>query len=271
MAGTHPFQRLAIQMKDMNIDVSHWQDVDDDTLFVAALSTSGLIHPSGLGTVTLDAGSLSEEDLQVAIRGSRGMHNADSWVRGDLMVYVRDTHYNGGDIPREELIKWATQFGTSWKRLLNNMTTSAAWDMEYRYPSSLLSNTHHEILNALPLDERVVWAERAISEGMSSGTLRRILREDGLSIKPVYDEVGEKVGEEAEFLSETFDETYAIDVIASWVQKEMAKGVSVKVACQNVLLTFRKASLIRFPARTWQNAMTNSGMVASNGEDEDDE
>lgn len=264
-----PFARLRIEMKDMGVDMQHWQDVDDDSLFVAALSLSGLMHPTGLGMVEIAAGSLSSDDLNVAIRGSRGMHNADAWIRGDLMQYVRNTHYEGGDIPRDEMRKWSVQFGVSWQRLLNNMTTSAAWQIDERYLSSQLSNTHHELLNALNKEERVLWAERAISEDISAGGLRALLREDGLSVKPVYDAEGAKIGTEAEFLSEAFDESYAVTVIASWIANEMEKGLGVAAASQNVLGQFRKAGLIRFPARTWQNAMpTQAGSTEDDDEDE---
>jgi len=226
-------------------------NVENDAPFLAAVMSSGLVAPGMIG-LNLDDTTLSKVDLDVLVRASRGMHQGDAWIRGDIMNHIRQTTYRGGDIPRPHLMEHAKHFGCHYKRLLNNMTTAAAWKIEYRYGSEMLTYSHHEALNALPQDERTIWAERAIAENITANELRTLLKDDGLAIRQVYDAEGQVTHLESEFMSEKFEPSTAVAKMWAWYDAELKKGTTPKVAFENVMHTFRKAGLVVFPARAWQ-------------------
>lgn len=229
-------------------------DLEDDTPFVSAVLSSGLVAPNMSGLL-LDNVDLTNEDLHVIVRASRGIHAGDAWIRGDLMLHIKNTKYKGEDIPRADLMQYADWFGCHYKRLLNNMTTSAAWPIDSRMSSSVMTNTHHEVMNALSVEERVLWIERVVGEKMSAMKLRQELAQDGLVFKKTHDEQGNHVGYEAEFISEKFDPNIAIGRMWEWYENELENGVTPRNAFENVLNSFRTAGLISFPSKNWLRTM----------------
>lgn len=274
-------------------------EIEEDSLFLASLMTSSWIDARGLGLnipedfyESLMEGGRDDAQAMVvarsmyaidaAVRGVRAMHAADAWVRGDLALLklaannIRSRTWRGRTnvspeqmaeyrnpvVPRrEELLRIANELGVSVKRLESNMTTAKAWKLEDRYPSSQLSNSHHEVLNPLSPELRKEWAERAIAEQLSVGALRKLLREEGLSITVEYNEKGDVVGQVVDFTGEPFKAETAIHTIAAWYESERAKSIkntpwrTEKQVLTDVLETFERTGLLRFPLTPWQNAL----------------
>lgn len=227
--------------------------------------------------------------LRIAARGSRGLAAADAWIRGDIAnawltvtTLWSQRHMNrksqaqmledakATPMPRRDvLMQIAQMMGVSVKRLENNMTTCRAWKHEDRYPSSMLSNSHHEVLNSLEPSLRKEWAERAITESLSVAKLRSLLQEEGLSIKVEYDDKGNVVGQTAEFVAEGYSAAKSIHTIANWYEHTRSKHpyFSEKGALIQVLETFERAGLITFKATAWQNAVAEGNeLLAGKGE-----
>jgi hypothetical protein len=228
--------------------------------------------------------------IRVAIRGARAMHGADSWVRGDLawayLTAISLSHIDNWSnrskedaektlanfrehqlvVPRREQLKELAQmFGVSVKRLENNMTTAKAWKHEDRYPSHMLSNSHHEVLNALSPELRTEWAERIIAESLSVGRVREMLKNEGISIKVEYNESGDVVEQHAEFVAEPFKAEQAIHTIGQWYESERKRfsWMTEKQVLTNVLETFERAGLLRFPLTPWQNAIATGNSLTN--------
>ena len=279
------------------------REIEEDAPFLTALMNSSWYQRNGLGVTVPDeffmlgTNETREEDviskadesiaaLTIAMRGVRALHNADSWVRGDLawayitlmgmLPYRYSQRLNEENaksmverarnrpVPRRaELLPIAQIFGVSVKRLENNMTTSKAWKLDDRYPSHLMSNSHHEVLNALSPELRSEWAERIIAESMSVGRVRALLKEEGISIKTEYNTVGDVVSQTAEFVAEPFKAETAIHTIASWYESERAsnKWMNEKQVLTSVLETFERAGLLRFPLTPWQNAIATGSHI----------
>lgn len=251
--------RMAVNaLRDAGVSdasLANISDVENDAPFIAAVMNSGLIAAGMTGLRTLDRDELSPTDLDVLVKASRGMHAGDAWIRGDIMLYVRNNRYNGGDIPRTHMEEYAKQFGCSAKRLINNMTTSAAWELGTRYPSNMLGNTQHEMLNALPANERVAWAERAIAEGMTVVQLRDSLLLDAAAVHVTTAASGLTVSEPG-FISDAITPIDAARHMYKWYEAEIAKTGSPKQAFENVILSFHENGLLKFPLSKWAAAMS---------------
>jgi hypothetical protein len=254
--------RLALQeLSNVGIDatLADLENVDDNVPLVMAMMGSGLMAP-GMRGLVLTGSDLSHADMDVLIRASRGMHQGDSWIRGDLMNYIRESEYAGGDIPKQDMDSFARQFGCSPKRLQNNMTTCAAWDVNDRYDSALLTHTHHEVLTPLVGEQRSEWAERCISETLSVTRLRELLAEEAgalnlsATVLPATNGVTPTV--------HVFDNTYALNTMWDWYINE-CKKVDEKMAFGNMFQTFLSNGLVTLPQAKWEAALARS--VAKNG------
>lgn len=235
----------------INATLSDILEVEDNTPLVAAVMTSGLVA-SGMKGLLLTDNDLSPVDYDILIRASRGIHSGDSWIRGDLMNHIRMTEYNGGDIPKQALDAFAFQMGVSPKRLQNNMTTCAAWELSDRYDSSLLSHTHHEVLAPLDVTVRAEWAERCISEGISVNTLRVLLSEEANAVDP--DPQPKTIAAKGDPL----DLNACIEVMYKWFSNEVIKTNNSKTAFENTIHSYIDNGLLHLPDAKWRAVQSQS-------------
>jgi len=255
--------RLALQeLSNVGIDatLADLEAVDDNVPLVLAMMNSGLIAP-GMRGLVLTGSDLSRADMDVLMRASRGVHSGDSWIRGDLMNYIREAEYAGGDVPKADMAGFARQFGCSPKRLQNNMTTCAAWDVNDRYDSALLTHTHHEVLASLAGEARSEWAERAISETLSVTKLRELLAEEATALMTAGMAVISSNGSTPAV--QVFDNTYALNTMYDWYENECKKTKDERMAFANMMQTFLSNGLVTLPQAKWEAALARS--IAKNG------
>jgi len=249
--------RMAIQeLSNIGIEatLADLEAVDDNVPLVMAMMGSGLVAP-GMRGLVLVGSDLSRADMDVLMRASRGMHQGDSWIRGDLMNYIRESEYAGGDIPKSDMDSFARQFGCSPKRLQNNMTTCAAWEINDRYDSALLTHTHHEVLTPLGADDRSEWAERCISETISVTKLREMLAEEAGALTLTATPTN---GTTPAPTIAVFDNTYALKTMFSAYENECKKTKSEHVAFENMMHMFLSNGLVTLPQAKWEAALLRS-------------
>lgn len=259
--------RLAlVELSNVGIDatLADLENVDDNVPLVTAMMNSGLIAP-GMRGLVLTGSDLSRADVDVLMRASRGVHQGDSWIRGDLMNYIRESEYGGGDVPKEDMVRFAQQFGCSPKRLQNNATTCAAWAINERYDSALLTHTHHEVLASFPVDERSDWAERCISESLSVTRLREMIAEEASALQLIATTLNGTAPTAAATAQamQVFDNAYALDTMYEWYANE-SKKVSPRIAFGNMMQTFISNGLVTLPQAKWQAALARSMNGAKN-------
>jgi hypothetical protein len=253
-----PAYNIQQVLLERDYDESAWNEMDDDS-YVTALMHSTWFRTTGM-TIPKTA---TDADLFVVMRGSRALHGCDAWVRGDIINWIRDNRYQGGDIPRDELVKIAKELGVaSAKRLLNNATTARMWPIEQRYPAHELTYSHHEELNKLPASERLAWAERAVSEGLSIAALRAALEDDAVSIDPEAGSGSEQVS----FASEKVDKKLAVKMLAKAIAQEAVNVGNVQLGAENVLTNYLSVGMLRFPAKAWAQVM--SAITGKEGSEE---
>lgn len=254
--------RMAVNaLRDIGVadaNLANLTDVDNDAPFLQALMGSGLIANGMTGLKLSDKDDLSHSDVDVLIKASRGMHAGDAWIRGDIMLHIKQVKFGGRDIPTAQFEQLAKQFGCSAKRLMNNLTTSSAWSLDERYNSDLLSNTQHEILNQFTGTVRTAWAERAIAESMTVAQLRDAVKLDGASVQVTTDTQGETVAEVG-FISDSITPIDAVRHIYRWYETEFAKTGSSRQAFENVMLSFHENGLLNFPLRKWVDVVVSKG------------
>lgn len=263
-----PAYQLRNELIEKDYDPSVWTEMED-TSYLRAMTGSPWFQSVGLAIPT----TATDADLLVAMRGSRALHQSDAWVRGDIINWIRDNRYGGGDIPRETLEKFADELGVaSAKRLLNNATTAKAWPLAQRHPAGELSYSHHEELNAYPDAERQAWAQRAASEGMTIAVLRQALQDDIVTVDSNGTQVVGAIMEEVSFASEKLNKRQAIKIIAASIESEAQKGKSVRLAAENVLANYLALGMLRLPARAWVETMgiVSNGAGTEEGEGDND-
>jgi len=272
LAYGSPAYLLKQDMTAHAYDLEAWEELEGES-YLRAVVGSGWYSSTGL---SIPDGA-TEADMLVAMRASRTLHTSDAWVRGDIINWLRDNKFGGGEIPHSELDKIAAELGVaSSKRLLNNATTARAWPQHLRHPAGELSYSHHEELNALPEAEKRAWAERAIAESLTIAALRALLNDDSVSIGDVEVSVDGAGGagavthtEQVTFASEKLDKKQALDVIANAIAVEFArktKGSTLKAVAASVLLSFMQEGMLRLPAKAWKDAFANLPAQGAGGE-----
>lgn len=261
LSHNSPAYLLRNRLIEEEIDLSAWDELPDSH-YVGAMTNSDWFQSTGL-MIPDDA---SDEDIAVAMRASKTLHSSDSWVRGDLVEWLRTHRFGGNDIPRHVLQTMADELGLgSVKTLLNCATTARAWPIDYRHASHELSFSHHAALNALPLEEKQAWAERAIADGMSVTALREAVQNDAMSI--TVDNTGDPeagqlpLGRTVTFSSEVVNKKVIIEETAEsiWSMLDTYSGGVLDARTKEQLLTAVKISLsrlegrglIKFPPSKW--------------------
>ena len=103
---------------------------------------------------------------------------------------------------------------------------------------------------------------------MSVGLVRRLLKDEGISIKTEYNEVGDVISQTAEFVAEPFSAETAIHTIAQWYESERKRysWMTEKQVITQILENFERAGLLRFPLTPWQNAIATGNSLTKQPE-----
>lgn len=95
LSSNSPAYLLRNTMIEKDIEPSAWAELEDGE-YVQAMTQSQWFRTNGLD-IPADA---TEEDILIAMRASRTLHQSDSWVRGDLIEWMRNNKFGGGEIPK---------------------------------------------------------------------------------------------------------------------------------------------------------------------------
>ena len=144
------------------------------------IAVAATVHMFDRQGLTIPLTGLTTFDIAVLLDASTAMADMSGWILADITRHIVSLYKCDGvkafrTANPTEYTELQKRASVSLNTLANACTTAIKWPRATRRPS--LAYTKHQALNPLSPQERLVWAERAESEGWSVQETRYKVRQ----------------------------------------------------------------------------------------------